>query len=89
MTRYAIQCMAKTYVMTTVIVEADTLEDACKKGIYASDNECDWDNVDCYGPTFVDGIVKDPSGDPLSDLCDSQVDIPVHYSEDGIGRDWS
>ena len=90
MTRYAVQCMVTTYGMKIVIVEASNIEDACVKGLAkAQSDEGDWVNLETYGNVFVDGIVKDPSADPLEDLCDSQVDVPVCYSEDGIGRDWS
>ncbi len=90
MTRYAVQCMVTTYDMKIVMVEASSIENACVKGLAkAQSAEGEWENLETYGNVFVDGIVKDPSTDPLADLCDSQLDIPVRYSEDGIGRDWS
>ena len=89
MTKYAIQCMVTTYDMKIVLVEASSVEDACVKGLAkAQSAEGEWESLETYGNVFVDGIVKDPSGNPLEDLCDSKTDIPVRYSEDGIGRDW-
>ena len=89
MTRYAVQCMVTRYEMKIVTVNASSAKDACVKGLAKAQDPDDWESLETFGNVFVDGIVQEPSGDPLNDLCDSSIDVPVCYSEDGIGRDWS
>ena len=90
MTRYAVQCMVTRYEMKIVTIEASSIEDACIKGLAkAQSAEGEWESLESFGNVFVDGIVQEPSGEPLNDLCDDSVDVPVCYSEHGIGRDWS
>jgi len=89
MPRFAIQCMVATYDQALVIVEAENLEAACVKGIEKARTQGDWEGLEIYGNTFVDGAVVSPSDDPLDDIYNGSLDIPVRYSEDGIGRDWT
>ncbi len=89
MTRYAVQCMVTRYEMKIVTVDASSVEDACVKGLAKAQEPGEWESLETFGNVFVDGIVQDPSGEPLEELCDGSLDVPVRYSEDGIGRDWS
>jgi hypothetical protein len=89
MTKYAIQCMVTRYEMKIVTVDASSVEDACVKGLAKAQIPDDWESLETFGNVFVDGIVKDPSGVPLNDFCESSLDVPVGYSENGVGRDWS
>ncbi len=89
MTRYAVQCMVTRYEMKIVTVDASSVEDACVKGLAKAQEPDGWESLETFGNVFVDGIVQDPSGEPLEELCDGSLDVPVRYSEDGIGRDWS
>ena len=75
--------------MKIVTVDASSVEDACVQGLAKAQSADDWESLETFGNVFVDGIVHDPSGEPLNDLCSDTLDVPVCYSEDGIGRDWS
>ena len=89
MARFAVQCLVATYDQTVVIVEAESLEDACVKGIETARTQGKWEGLDIYGNTFVEGVAQNPSDDPLDDIYNGSLEIPIRYSEDGIGRDWT
>jgi len=76
MPRFAVQCMVATYDQTVVIVEAESLKDACVKGIETArtQGKC---------------VAQNPSDDPLDDIYNGSLEIPIRYSENGIGRDWT
>jgi len=43
MPRFAVQCMVATYDQTVVIVEAESLKDACVKGIETARTQGKWE----------------------------------------------
>jgi len=87
MTRFAVQCLVPTYDQAVVIVEADSLEQACEKGIQKARTEGEWEGLTIYGTTFVDGIAPDPSDDPYDDICNRSLEVPAKYAEGGNGWD--
>ena len=81
MTRYAIQCLVPTYDQAVVIVEADSLEEACQKGIEKARTEGEWEGLTVYGKVFVDGVAPNPSDDPFDDISNSETEVPQAYCE--------
>lgn len=83
MTRYTVQCSFASYDIKTVVVDADTLNDALEKAISEADDGYDWESTDRVGDTFVDAVAQGDvelwSGDaPL-------MTIPARFNETGEG----
>jgi len=87
MTRYAVQCFVPTYDQAVVIVEADSLEEACEKGILKARTQGKWEGLDIYGTTFVEGIASNPSDDPYDDIHSRSLEVPSKYAEGAKGWD--
>ena len=88
MTRYAVQCYVPTYDMPVVIVEADSLEEACIKGHAKAITEGEWEGLCVYGTTFVEGVAVNPDpDDPLDSVYNRPLDVRPRFAEGGNGWD--
>lgn len=84
MTRFAVQCFVPTYDMALVIVEADSLEEACIKGRVKAITEGEWEGLCLYGDVFVEGLAADPdSDDPYGSVLSHPLDVPPQFAEKG------
>ncbi|MBU6296601.1 MAG: hypothetical protein KGJ79_18145 [Alphaproteobacteria bacterium] len=81
MKRWTVQCTYAAYYANTVVVEADTIEQACEQAIaQANDDPC-WKSLDDCGATFVDAIAEGDA-DPWTDFR-SSLPVPSAYCEHG------
>jgi hypothetical protein len=82
MTRWTVQCTYAAYCANTVVVEADTLDQACERAIAKANDDPGWKSLDDGGPTFVDAIAEGDAADPWTDFC-SSLPVPSRHSERG------
>lgn len=84
MTRYTVQCSFASYDAKTVVVDADTLDEALEKAVSeANDDYSDWEALGASGDTFVDAVAE---GDIELWANDTPlVAIPARFTETGEG----
>ena len=82
MTRWTVQCTYAAYYANTVVVEAESLEEACERAIADANDDPGWKALDDCGPTFVDAIAKGDVADPWTDFR-SSLPVPSRYGERG------
>jgi hypothetical protein len=75
---YTIQCGFADYNGNTVVVEAETVEEACRKAIEEANDSSAWKRLDDCGGTYVDAIVE---GESDSAWAGPQVPVPVGFRD--------
>lgn len=83
MKRWTVQCTYAAYYSNTVMVEADTIEQACEQAIAQANEDPCWKLLDDCGPTFVDAMAEGGDADPWTDFR-SSLPVPSRYCERGI-----
>lgn len=79
---FTVQCGYATWYAITVIVEAQTVADACERAIEAANEQDGWRSIDDCGPTFIECLAE---GDDI-DLWAQEtptLDVPNAYAEHG------
>ncbi len=82
MTRFTVQCSFASYDAKTVVVDADTLDEALEKAIAEANAGDGWDALDVCGDTFVDAAAVGGDVDPWKDFA-SSLPIPARFTERG------
>ena len=60
--QFTVQCGYPAYYANTVIVEAETLDDALEKAIETANNDDGWRSIDHCGNTHVDAVCERAPG---------------------------
>ena len=79
---WTVQCSFASYDAKTVVVEADTLQEAMERAIVAANQGDGWSTLDVCGDTFVDAVAKGNDVDPWTDFA-SSLPIPARFTERG------
>ncbi len=82
MTRFTVQCSFASYDAKTVVVDADTLDQALEKAIVEANAGDGWSTLDVCGDTFVDAVAEGDDVDPWTDFA-SSLPIPARFTERG------
>lgn len=77
---WTIQCGYPAYYANTVCVEAETLEEACKKAIEEANQDPNWKSVSYCGDTFIDAINEGEWSEPWQNGR-SATEIPADFQE--------
>ena len=78
--QFTVQCGYPAYYANTVIVEAETLDDALEKAIETANNDDGWRSIDHCGNTHVDAVCEGADGDPWGE---GGLPVPDRFSEHG------
>ncbi|MBI1331230.1 MAG: hypothetical protein GC166_15140 [Alphaproteobacteria bacterium] len=82
MKRWTVQCTYAAYYANTVVVEAESLDQACERAIAEANDDPCWKSLDDCGPTFVDAIGEGDAADPWTGFR-SALPVPSAYCERG------
>jgi hypothetical protein len=82
MKRWTVQCSFAAYDANTVVVDADTLEEALGKAIAKANESDGWFAIDLSGNTFVDAAAVGDDADPWKEF-ESSLPIPARFTERG------
>lgn len=82
MKTWTMQCSYRTYFDNSVIVEAETLEEALQKAIEEANNDPDWKSSDYAGQTFVEAVAEGDNVDPWKGY-QSAIPVPERFTERG------
>jgi len=82
MKSWTVQCGRAAYSAKTVIVEAETLDQAIKTAIEIANGDPDWEPLDECGATFIDAVGEGAKADPWQDVS-STIPVPDHFREGG------
>ena len=74
---WTIQCGYAAYHANTVCVEAETLEEACKKAIEEANQDPNWKSIDHCSDTFVDALNEGEWSEPW----DGGIEVPTEFKE--------
>ncbi len=82
MTRpWTVQCAYMSHVANTVVVEADSLEEALEKAIEAAnDDPAGWKSTGHVSDSYVDAVCEGADADPWSE---GSLPVPGRFSEHG------
>ncbi|MDE2135732.1 MAG: hypothetical protein KGJ49_14185 [Alphaproteobacteria bacterium] len=79
---WTVQCSFASYDAKTVVVEAETLEQALDRAIEEANNGDGWSSLDVCGDTFVDAVAEGNDVDPWKDFA-SSLAVPARFTERG------
>jgi hypothetical protein len=82
MTQWTVQCGYAAYYANTVVVEAETPDEALEKAIETANGRSDWEGLDDCGPTFIDAVAEGDDADPWRDFA-SSLPVPARFTERG------
>jgi hypothetical protein len=82
MKRWTVQCSFAAYDAKTVVVEADTLEEALGKAIAEANDSDGWGALGICGDIFVDAAAEGDDADPWREF-ESSLPIPARFTERG------
>lgn len=78
--RFTVQCGYPAWYSNTVVVEAETIEEACERAIEAANESSAWRSTDYCGPTSVDALAEGDDVDPWSP-AGSRLEVPARFTE--------
>lgn len=84
MKTFTVQCCFAAYDGNTVVVEAETLDEALEKAIAQANASSDWESLDVSGETFIDAVAEGDDVDLWSDAA-FQLAVPTPFTENGEG----
>jgi hypothetical protein len=84
MKTFTVQCCFAAYDGNTVVVEAETLNEALEKAIAEANARSDWESLDVSAETFIDAVAEGDDVDLWSDDT-RQLTIPARFTEKGEG----
>jgi hypothetical protein len=76
------QCSFASYDAKTVVVEAETIDEALDRAIAAANEGDGWFSLDVCGDTFVDAVAEGQDADPWTDFA-SSLPVPARFTERG------
>ena len=79
---WTVQCSFASYDAKTVVVEAETIEQALDRAIVAANEGDGWSSLDVCGDTFVDAVAQGNDVDPWKDFA-SSLPVPTRFTERG------
>ena len=79
--QYTVQCGYAGYYAHTLIVVADTLEQALHKAIENANQSDDWRSLDHVSDTFVDAVREGAHDDAWN--TDTPITVPERFTEAG------
>ncbi len=79
---WTVQCSFASYDAKTVVVEAETIEQALDRAIVAANEGDGWSSLDVCGDTFVDAVAQGDDVDPWKEFASSLV-VPSRFTERG------
>ena len=79
---WTVQCSFASYDAKTVVVEAETIEQALDRAIEAANAGDGWSSLDVCGDTFVDAVAEGNDVDPGQDFA-SSLPGPARFTERG------
>jgi hypothetical protein len=79
---WTVQCSFASYDTKTVVVEAETIEQALDRAIVAANEGDGWSSLDVCGDTFVDAVAQGDDVDPWKDFA-SSLPVPTRFTERG------
>ena len=79
---WTVQCSFASYDEKTVVVEAETIEQALERAIVAANEGDGWSSQDVCGDTFVDAVAQGNDVDPWKDFA-SSLPVPARFTERG------
>ena len=79
---WTVQCSFASYDAKTVVVEAETIEQALDRAIVAANEGDGWSSLDVCGDTFVDAVAEGNDVDPWKDFA-SSLAVPARFTERG------
>ena len=79
---FTVQCSFASYDTKTVVVEAETVEQALDRAIVAANEGDGWSSLDVCGDTFVDAVAEGQDADPWTDFA-SYLPVPTCFTERG------
>lgn len=79
---WTVQCSFASYDAKTVVVEAETIEQALDRAIVAANEGDGWSSLDICGDTFVDAVAQGNDVDPWKDFA-SSLPVPARFTERG------
>ena len=79
---WTVQCSFASYDAKTVVVEAETIEQALDRAIVAANEGDGWSSLDVCGDTFVDAVAQGNDVDPWKDFA-SSLAVPSRFTERG------
>jgi hypothetical protein len=77
-----VQCSFAPYDTKTVVVEAETIEQALDRAIVAANEGDGWSSLDICGDTFVDAVAQGNDVDPWKEFA-SALPVPARFTERG------
>ena len=82
---WTVQCSFASYDAKTVVVEAETVEQALDRAIVAANEGDGWSSLDVCGGSFVDAVAEGQDADPWTDFA-SALPVPARFTERGEPR---
>ena len=79
---WTVQCSFASYDAKTVVVEAETIEQALDRAIVTANEGDGWSSLDVCGDTFVDAVAQGDDVDPWKDFA-SSLPVPARFTERG------
>ena len=79
---WTVQCSFASYDEKTVVVEAETIEQALDRAIVTANEGDGWSSLDVCGDTFVDAVAQGNDVDPWKDFA-SSLPVPARFTERG------
>ena len=79
---FTVQCSFASYDAKTVVVEAETIEQALDRAIVAANEGDGWSSLDVCGDTFVDAVAQGDDVDPWKEFA-SSLPVPARFTERG------
>jgi hypothetical protein len=73
---FTVQCSFASYDAKTVVVEAETIEQALDRAIVVANGGDGWSSLDVCGDTFVDAVAEGDDVDPWTDFASSLTISP-------------
>lgn len=83
MKQYTIQCGYNQGYGNTVTVEAETIEEACRKAIEQANDESSWRSYDGVGETYIERVVEGEHQSAWDDGA-TAVDTPPKHAEEAV-----
>lgn len=82
---WTVQCGFAAYYANTVVVEANSPEEACERAIDEANSSDAWKSLDHCGETFIDAIAPGADVSPWHDHNAAKA-VPDRYAENGEER---
>jgi len=79
---FTVQCSFASYDAKTVVVEAETIDEALDRAIVAANEGDGWSSLDVCGDTFVDAVAQGNDVDPWKEFA-SALPVPARFTERG------